>query len=100
MIYSIKKIHKATPFKLLLEFDAGEVKEIDLEKHLLEWAEGKQSIFEQLLDPKYFTSVRLNTELETVYWENGVDFSPNSLHMWAVEQEQERNEEVSTNRYL
>lgn len=95
MIYSIKRIHSATPFKLVLEFDEGEVKEVDLESRLLEWSEGEESIFKQLLDPEYFASVKLNTELETIYWGNGVDFSPNSLHMWAVEQEKENKEEVS-----
>jgi len=61
MIYSIKRIHSATPFKLVLEFDEGEVKEVDLESRLLEWSEGEESIFKQLLDPEYFSSVKLNT---------------------------------------
>ena len=98
MIYSVKKIHEATPFKLVLDFGGGEIRKVDLEGRLLEWSQTPDSKFKALLDPEYFRSVKLNEELEHVYWDNGIDFSPNSLHTWAVEQEQEKNKklEIST----
>jgi hypothetical protein len=75
---------------LVLEFDDGEIKTVDLEKRLWEWSQASGSKFRALLDPEYFKSIKLNKELEHVYWDNGIDFSPNSLHMWAVEQEHDK----------
>lgn len=96
MIYRVRKIHSVTPFKLTLEFNTGEVKEIDFESRFREHSKSSESMYKQLLDPEYFGTVKLDPEFEFVYWDNGIDFSPNSCYMWAVEQEKENKEEVST----
>ena len=79
MIYLIKEIISVEPFKLKLRFNSGDIKSVDLEPKLLEWSKSPDSKFKQLLDPDYFKSVKYNAEIESVYWDNGIDLSPNFL---------------------
>jgi hypothetical protein len=92
MIYSIKKILAVEPFKVSLEFNTGERKILDFEAKLLEWSDEDDSIYKQLLDREYFCQVELDPEFESIYWDNGVDLSPNSCFIWATEQETQRKE--------
>ncbi len=96
MIYRVKKIHSVAPFKLTLEFNTGEVKEVDFERRFAEHSKSSESIYKQLLDPEYFKTVKLHSEFEFIYWDNGIDFSPNSCYLWAVEQEE--NKEVASTK--
>ncbi|MEK7249711.1 MAG: DUF2442 domain-containing protein [Bacteroidota bacterium] len=96
MIHRIKKVHSAVPYKLTLEFNSGEIKELDLENRIREHSKSAKSLYKQLLDPEYFKSVKLDSEFEFVYWDNGLDFCPDAMHIWAVEQEKENKVEVST----
>jgi len=80
MIYLIKEIISAEPYKLKLKFNTGEIKLIDLEHKLLEWSKTPDSKFKKLLEPEYFVTVKYNDEIESVYWDNGIDLSPNVLY--------------------
>ncbi|MEP7169327.1 MAG: DUF2442 domain-containing protein [Bacteroidota bacterium] len=80
MIKSIKKIVKVELYKLTLEFNTGEVKIIDLEDKIKAKANSPESKYKQLLNPEYFKSVKLEPEWETIYWENGLDFCPDTLY--------------------
>jgi len=59
---------------LLLTFKDGDVKLVDLKPHL----DGE--IFEPLKDVNYFRTVSVNSELDTIVWENGADMSPDFLY--------------------
>lgn len=83
MIHLIKDIKEVTPFKVKLEFNTGEIKEVNLEESLKKWSETPGSIYKQLLEPDYFKCVKLNTEIETIYWDNGIDFCPDVLYSMA-----------------
>ena len=83
MIHLIKEIKEVTPFKIKLRFNTGEIKEVDLEAKLKEWSKTPNSIYRELLRPDYFKKVKLNTEIETVYWDNGIDFCPDVLYSMA-----------------
>lgn len=61
-------------YKLLLRFDDGSVRLVDLKNHL----NGK--IFEPLLDLEYFRTVRADPDLDTIVWDNGADMSPGFLY--------------------
>lgn len=61
-------------FVLELEFDDGSIKKVDLKNYL----DGE--IFEPLKDQNYFKTVTVNSELDTIVWENGADFSPEFLY--------------------
>ncbi|MCX6249431.1 MAG: DUF2442 domain-containing protein [Bacteroidetes bacterium] len=80
MLHSIKNIKSAEPYNLTLEFDSGEVKTIDLEEKLIEWGRTPDSKFKYLLDPANFKKVKINPEIQTIYWENGIDFCPDVLY--------------------
>lgn len=82
-MHLIKQIRNVEPFKITLLFNTGENKTVDLSQKLIEWSQSEDSKFKELLVPEYFMTVKLNPELETVYWENGIDFCPDTLYRWA-----------------
>jgi hypothetical protein len=63
-----------TPPHLRVEFNDGLVREIDC-SFLLHGTLG-----EPLKDPEYFRQVRVDDELRTIVWPNGLDPSPELLH--------------------
>lgn len=83
MLHLIKEIREVRPYRIKLKFNTGEIKEINLERNLKEWSKTPGSIYKQLLDPDYFEKVKLNTEMETIYWDNGIDFCPDTLYSLA-----------------
>jgi len=82
MLHLVKNINNIEPYKLNILFNTGEVKTIDLNQKLIEWSKSENSKYKDLLNPNYFMTVKLNPELETVYWDNGIDFCPDSLYDW------------------
>ena len=80
MLHSVINIKSVKPYTLTLEFDDGEIKNIDLEKKLREWSQTPESKFKVLLEPEKFQDVKINQELHTVYWDNGIDFCPDVLY--------------------
>lgn len=73
-MHLVKKVTHLSEYKLLLTFEEGLVKRVDLETHL----EGE--IFEPLKDISYFKKVRVNPDLDTIVWENNADMSPDFLY--------------------
>jgi hypothetical protein len=67
--------HKAQ-YSLLLTFDDGEQRLVDLEPLLV------GPLFGQLRDPNLFAQVFVNPDTGTVEWPNGADFNPNLLYDW------------------
>ena len=80
MIHAIKEIKEVAPFYLMLRFNTGETLKVDLEDQLKQWSTSPTSKFRELLDHQYFTSVKLYREIETIYWDNGIDFCPDVLY--------------------
>ncbi len=81
MLHAIKEIKEVAPFYLTLRFNTGEVMKVDLEASLQQWSTSPMSKFQELLNQDYFARVKLNTEIETISWENGIDFCPDVLYM-------------------
>ena len=82
-MHFVKEIEKVEPFRLYLKFEDGVVRIVNLEEKLSQWAKGEKSIYSALLQPAYFVQVKFNEELETIYWDNGVDFCPEMLFEWS-----------------
>lgn len=61
-------------YKILLTFNNGIKKIIDLERDL--WGE----MFEPLKDKNLFQQFRVDKDIHTIVWPNGADFSPDSLY--------------------
>lgn len=80
MLYLVSKIVSVEPYKLKLEFNTGEIKTVDLEPKLRKWSKSSDSKFKKLLEADNFITVKYDDEMKSIYWDNGVDFSPNFLH--------------------
>jgi hypothetical protein len=85
MIHLVKKILSVEPYTLTLMFNTGEIRKVDLHNSLSEWSKSPSSKFRQLLDGRYFCAVKFDAELETVRWDNDIDFSPEMLYRLSQE---------------
>lgn len=61
-------------YTLELVFEDGSVRSVDLENHL----DGE--VFEPLKNPEHFRTAHLNSDIDTVVWDNGADMSPDFLY--------------------
>ena len=77
---TIKRIEEIVDYKLKLLFDNNESKWVDLENKLKEKSTNSDSKYINLLNKEYFKTVQLHPEWETIYWENGLDFCPDTLY--------------------
>lgn len=73
-MHFVKNASYVSDYKLLLTFEDGSVRLVDLKSHL----DGE--IFEPLRDIDYFKTVRVNPDLDTIVWDNGADMSPDFLY--------------------
>jgi hypothetical protein len=73
-MHFVKDVTYVSEYKLLLTFEDGIVRLVDLTPHL----DGE--IFEPLKDINYFKTVRVNPDIDTIVWENGADVSPDFLY--------------------
>jgi hypothetical protein len=69
-----KSVKYLADYKLLLSFEDGSLRQVDLESHL----DGE--VFEPLKDITNFKSAHVNTEVATVVWNNEADMSPDFLY--------------------
>jgi hypothetical protein len=74
MHYRLMEAKHVRGFVVWLRFSDGVEGEIDLKGEL----EGP--IFEPLRNPDFFRQLSLHSELHTLVWPNGADFSPEFLH--------------------
>jgi len=73
-MHFVKDALYVSEYKLLLTFEDGSAKRVDLEPYL------GGEIFEPLRDIEYFKTVRVNSEIDTIVWDNGADMSPDFLY--------------------
>jgi len=79
-VHFVKKARYVSGYKLVLTFEDGSVRLVDLKDYL----DGE--VFEPLKDVSYFRRVRVNRDLDTVVWPNEADFSPDFLYEIGVPQ--------------
>lgn len=70
----VTQVTTRPPHVLIVTFDDGQVREIDMAEDL--WGE----MFTPLRDPAFFARVRVDEELGTVAWPNGLDLAPETLY--------------------
>jgi len=70
----VKTVKYLSGYRLLLEFDNGVAKRVDLGQHL----DGE--VFDPLKDLDYFRTVRVSADLGTIVWANDADFAPEFLY--------------------
>jgi len=74
MFLHVKEAKYPHDYVIWLRFNDGAEGEVDLAKEL----EGE--VFGPLRDKRKFRLFRVDSELETVVWENGADFAPEFLY--------------------
>lgn len=88
MFLQVLEVEYLGEYRLGVRFSDGREGVVDLVEHL----EG--GVFEVLRDVEMFGRVRLDEELGTVQWPNGVDFAPEFLYFLAF-----RGEEALQERF-
>ena len=73
-MHLVRKADYASEYELLITFEDGTARLVDLEPHLT------GEIFEPLKDLGFFRRFRVDADLDTVVWENGADMSPDFLY--------------------
>ncbi|MBI2841814.1 MAG: DUF2442 domain-containing protein [Armatimonadetes bacterium] len=73
-MHFVKRAVYVSDYKLLVTFENGETRLVDLGPHL----DGE--IFEPLKDTDYFKRFRVDADIDTIVWENGADMSPDFLY--------------------
>jgi hypothetical protein len=73
-MHFVRKATYAGDYRLLITFEDGDERLVDLKPHLT------GEVFEPLKDLEYFQRFRVNEDLDTVVWENGADISPDFLY--------------------
>jgi len=73
-MHFVKDVAYVSEYKLLLTFEDGVVKLVDMEPYL----DGE--IFEPLKDIDYFKTARVNPDTDTIVWDNDADISPDFLY--------------------
>ncbi|MDO8586469.1 MAG: DUF2442 domain-containing protein [Armatimonadota bacterium] len=61
-------------YRVRLVFEDGSIRIADLATYL------DGGIFEPLKDVEYFRTFRVNSEIDTIVWDNGADMSPHFLY--------------------
>ena len=74
MFLHVTRVEHLGGYSLLLDFNDGTSKEVDLTGEL------HGPVFEPLKDPAYFAMAAVNPETMTVEWPNGADLAPEYLH--------------------
>jgi hypothetical protein len=78
VLHEVRSAYPVTPHYLILEFETGEYRVIDLRPFL----EGP--VFEPLKDPAFFRQVKADPDAGTVVWPNGADLCPDVLYAKSV----------------
>ena len=63
------------PYRLILTFEGGERREIDLATII-----PFEGVFAPLREESYFRRVRVNADVGTIVWPNGADICPDVLY--------------------
>ena len=80
MIIHITKVKVVGSHSLVLTFDNGVQKRVNLRQELY------GPIFEPLRDPSYFAKAYVDPDSRTVAWPNGADFAPDFLYQLEAEE--------------
>ena len=75
MLINIVEVKTVRDYILFIRFEDGVEGEVDISKNV-----HFKGVFSKPKDLKYFATVKLNSELGTIVWDNGADISPAYLY--------------------
>ena len=73
-MHFVKNVSYMSDYKLILTFEDNTMRLIDLANEL------DGAVFEPLKDVSYFKTVRVDSDLDTIVWDNGADMAPEFLY--------------------
>ncbi len=73
-MHFVKGVKYLRDYELEVVFEDNCRKRVDLRPYL------SGEIFEPLKEMNYFKSVKVSPDIETIYWDNGADLSPDFLY--------------------
>ena len=77
-MHFIKQAKHIKDYELEITFEDGVRKKVNLQPYL----EGE--IFQPLKNLDYFKKVKVSPDIDTIYWDNGADLSPEFLYQIGV----------------
>ncbi len=77
MVLRVTDVQPLESYRLRLTFNDGAVREVDFTEDL---ARAGGTLAEPLRDLDYFRRVRVDEQLRTIVWPNGLDADPDVLH--------------------
>lgn len=80
-LVDVTHVEVVGPYELRLTFEDGLVGDVDFAGR--DW----RRVFAPLADPAYFAQVRVDSEIGTIAWPNGVDMAPETLYTRASERQ-------------
>jgi hypothetical protein len=75
VIHEVKNVSTIKNFHLLLEFENDEFRVMDCRPYLKD-----EGLMAELCEPEYFRQVKVDPDLRTIVWPNGMDFCPDVLY--------------------
>jgi len=79
MLFDIVEVKPLSAYKLFLKFENGVSGEVDISQIVV-----FKGVFARLADRNFFVTVKVNSELGTICWENGADLSPCVLYKMII----------------
>jgi hypothetical protein len=77
MVLRVTDVQPLEGYRLRITFNDATVREVDFAEDLKRAPGG---LAEPLRDPDYFRQVRVDEQLRTIVWPNGLDADPDVLH--------------------
>ncbi|WP_083932066.1 DUF2442 domain-containing protein [Cohnella laeviribosi] len=74
MMHEIRSTQPVEPFHLVLEFNSGEYRIVDIRPFL------KGPVFEPLKNERFFKQVKVDRDAGTVVWPGDIDLDPDVLY--------------------
>ena len=74
MMHEIRSAQPVEPFHLVLEFNPGEYRIVDIRPFL------KGPVFEPLKNERFFKQVKVDRDAGTVVWPGDIDLDPDVLY--------------------
>jgi len=79
MYHDVTEMLILDDYKLQLTFDDGKSGVLDCKPFI-----DKGGVFSKLRDPEFFKSVRINSELGVLTWDNEIDIAPETVYSIAT----------------
>ncbi len=82
MLHRIQNIISITAYTVVCKWTNGEIRAIDLEEKLKEWAAEPNSVYKRLLDKSIFFRASIDPNTKTLFWDNLIQLRDTSGNVY------------------